>query len=125
MADPMELEEAILNIITGVRVDDWVPFTMGQLRNRLHDVKVSLGMSSEVEVVDCICSLEAESLVVARKYNGGSGVPFARSQSAEDQYRHQFFWIGSFEPKITHAGRKAIAQKVNEAKGVGNIGRAA
>jgi diguanylate cyclase (GGDEF)-like protein len=111
MVDPTQLEKAILSIIAGLRIDDWVPFTIGELRNRLLDLKPALGVPSEGEIVECICSLEAESHTAARKFNGRSPVPFVKAQSADDYYRHQFFWIGSFELKITHDGRKAIAQK--------------
>src|SRR5580698_2740769 len=111
MIDPIQLEETILNIIAGIRVDDWVSFTMGQLRNRLQDVSVTLATSSDSEIADCVCSLEARSLIAARKINGGSAAPFERTRSSEDHYRHPFFLIGPFELKTTHEARKLVAQR--------------
>ncbi len=111
MVDPIDLEKAILGAITGVRVDDWVQFTMGLLRARLNEFDGTLVKASDAEIVDCICSLEAESLIATRKNDGGRVFPFARAQAEEDRYRHQFFWIGSFELKATHEGRKKVALK--------------
>jgi diguanylate cyclase (GGDEF)-like protein len=111
MVNPVYLEEAILNVIIGVSLDNWVQFTMGSLRNRLNEFDVALVNTSDGEIIDCICSLEKESLIVTRKSDGGNNSPFARAQAEEDRYRHQFFWIGSFELKITHEGRKVVAQK--------------
>lgn len=104
--DPAHLEKAILTVITGISRDDWAQFTMGSLRARLNECDVALVKASDGEIVDCICSLEKSSLIAARKTI--STYPFTRAQAEEERYRHQFFWIGSFELKITHEGRKVL-----------------
>jgi diguanylate cyclase (GGDEF)-like protein len=104
--DPVHLEKAVLTVITGVSLDGWVQFNMGSLRARLDEFDVALVKASDGEIVDCICSLEKSSLIATRKTI--STYPFARAQAEEDRYRHQFFWIGSFELKVTHEGRKAL-----------------
>ena len=108
MIDPTRLEKAILNIVV-VRVDDWVQLTMGTLRNRLSDTRKDLNSATDGEIVDCICSLESRSLIGIRKFENASYSPFTRSRAMEELYRGQFFWIGSFDLKTTHEGRKAIA----------------
>ncbi len=118
MVDPIQLEEAILGIITSFSVDDWVSFTIGQMRNRLQEANTTLGTFSDGEVVDCICSLEGAVLIAARKFSGSTMIPFTRNRSSEDYYRHQFFSIGSFQLKITHEGRKVLMRKEAQSKEV-------
>src|SRR5271170_1775901 len=101
MSEPTQLEHAILSIITGLRVDDFVQLTLGALRNRLTDVRTNLGLATDGEMVDCICSLEAQSLIAIRKFDNATYCPFARVRAMEEHYRVQFFWIGSFELKST------------------------
>jgi diguanylate cyclase (GGDEF)-like protein len=112
MVDPLQLEKTILRIITGLKIDDWVQLTLGTLRNRLSDIRTDLGLATEGEMVDCVSSLEARSLITIRKFDNLTYVPFARPRAMEEQYRVQFFWIGSFELKSTHEGRKVIAEPV-------------
>jgi diguanylate cyclase (GGDEF)-like protein len=114
--DPVHLETAIFSIVVGLRTDDWVQLTLGMLRNRLSDVRTNLGLATDGEIVDCICSLETQSLIAIRKFENMSYIPFAESRAMDDQYRVQFFWIGSFDLKITHEGRKLLASR--EAKAV-------
>jgi diguanylate cyclase (GGDEF)-like protein len=118
MLDPTQLENAILRIINDVSPDNWLPLTLGTLRNRLSEVRTDLGLAKEAVVVDCICSLEARSLIGIRKSENLTNVPFARTRVIEDPYRIQFFWHSSFELKITHEGRKFIAQKESQPKEV-------
>jgi diguanylate cyclase (GGDEF)-like protein len=112
MADPTQLENAILRIIRGLKVDDWVQLTLGTLRNRLSDVRTDLGSATDAEMVDCMYSLEARDLIAIRKSVNLTYVPFARPRAMEEMYRIQFFWHGSFELKITHEGKKVIAEPV-------------
>lgn len=116
MTDPTRLEKAILNIVVGLSVDDWVSLTMGTLRNRLSDILTDANLTTSREIVACICSLESRSLIGLRKCENASYSPFTRARAMEEQYCVQFFWIGPFELKITHEGRTAIA--VTETKPV-------
>jgi serine/threonine protein kinase len=111
MADPTQLENAILRTIEKLRADDWVEFTLGTLRNRLSDIETNLGLATEGEMVGCICSLEAKSLIDVHKFTDARFVPLLREKSSDDHYRVQFFGIGSFELRISHEGRKVIAEK--------------
>lgn len=114
--DPVHLEIAILDIVVGLRIDEWVQLTLGTLRNRLSDIRTDLGLATDAEIVDCVCSLEAQSLIAIRKFENLSYSPFARARAMEEPYRVQFFWIGSFDLKTTHEGRKVLAAR--EAKPV-------
>jgi diguanylate cyclase (GGDEF)-like protein len=106
MVDPTRLEKAILDIVVGLRIDEWVQLTLGTVRNRLSDMRTDLGVVADGEIVDCICSLEARSLIGVRKFESASYSPFVRARAMEEAYRVQFFWIGSFDLKSTHEGRK-------------------
>ena len=106
--DPVHLEKAIMTVTMGVSRDSWAQFTMVSLRARLKEFDVTLVKASDTEIVDCICSLEENGLIVTRKNDPSSTYPFTRAQAKEDRYRHQFFWIGSFELKTTHDGRKML-----------------
>lgn len=108
MINPVHLEKAILTVITGVSRDDWAQFTMGSLRARLNEFDGALVTASDNEVVDCIRSLEKNGLIVTRK--NVPTFPFAQAEAEEERYKHQFFWIGSFELKITHEGRKLLGR---------------
>jgi diguanylate cyclase (GGDEF)-like protein len=117
--DPVHLEKAIMTVITGVSRNDWAQFTMGSLRARLNEFDVTLVKASDGEIVDCIGSLEKNGLIATRKNDPSSTYPFAQAQAEEDRYRHQFFWIGSFELKITHEGRKVLGHiEVNVADNI-------
>jgi diguanylate cyclase (GGDEF)-like protein len=106
MVDANNLEKAILEVTLRAARDDWAPFSMGDLQNRLREFDSALGTSSGGEIADCICSLETRSLISARKPRGATFDPFTRT--SDDQYRSQFFYIGSFGLKITHEGRKML-----------------
>ena len=108
MVDANSLEKAILGVILRVSRDDWASFSMGDLHNRLRECEGAVGTSSGGEIVDCLCSLEARSLITARKPQGATFVAFTRTMAADEQYRAQFFYNGSFGLKITHEGRKMI-----------------
>lgn len=113
MTDPVRLEKAILKILSSARSDDWVSFTMGDMLSRLAQPDILLTGVSPSEIMECIASLESRQLLIARKYRGSQYESFPRSARGNDFYMNQFFGIGSFELKLTHEGRKAIANNAS------------
>jgi hypothetical protein len=108
MVDPSQLEKAVLDIVVGLQTDEWVQLTLGTLRNRISDRGTDLGLGKDGEIVDCICSLKAHSLIAIRKFEKATYSSFVEDRAMEEPYRLQFFWSGSFDLKITHEGRKAL-----------------
>ena len=110
MVNPSSVEVALLTVVSRARAGNWLPFSFGDLRNRLKEADPPLDSVSDSEMVECILFFEARFLLEIRKYLNLTYHPFDRSASSIDHYLNQFFGIGTFELKLTHEGRKVIAQ---------------
>jgi diguanylate cyclase (GGDEF)-like protein len=113
--DAFELETTTLKILDGLRAVEWVPFTMGNMRTRLRETNEPLGNASDLEMVDCIRALEEDGYIEVQKFVDLQAVPFNRSQATQSHYRVQFFGIGDFQLRITHKGRKSLAERMRVA----------
>lgn len=126
---PRDLEFALLKAIANAKSDEWLPLSIGVLRNRIRDVDSAAANETINRYIDAIASLGAENVLLIRKgEDGGRPVPFDSQKQNDDGYTSNFFARGDFEPKLTHEGRKRLAEAPTQAATAGwaaNSGRGA
>lgn len=111
-----DLEVALLRAIANARSDEWLPLSIGGLRNRLRDVDSAAANETINRYVDAIASLGSENVLLIRKRaDGGRPVPFDFQRQNDDGYTSNFFARGDFELKLTHEGRKRVAEASTQA----------
>lgn len=116
MTSPKDLEVALLRAIANARSDEWLPLSIGGLRNRLRDVDSAAANESINKYIDVIASLGSENILLIRKReDGGRPVPFDFQRQNDDGYTGNFFARGDFELKLTHEGRKRLAEAPTQA----------
>src|SRR2546427_3283021 len=103
MTNPWDLEVALLRAIANARGDEWLPLSIGGLRNRIRDVDSAAANETINRYVDAIASLGMENVLLIRKReDGGRPVPFDFQRQNDDGYTNNFFARGDFEVKLTH-----------------------
>lgn len=116
MTNPRDLEVALLRAIANARSDEWLPLSIGGLRNRLRDVDSAAANETINRYIDAIASLGSENVLLIRKReDGGRPVPFDFQRQNDDGYTSNFFARGDFELKLTHEGRKRLAEAPTQA----------
>jgi hypothetical protein len=105
------LELAILTAVVRVRNDEWLPCSLGDLRNRLREVEPDAGNASVNSIAEAAISLNQEGhLLLGKREDGGSRLPFDLQKQFDEGYISNFFCRGSFELKLTHQGRKLLEE---------------
>jgi hypothetical protein len=105
------LELAILTAVARVRNDDWLPCSLGELRNRLREVNPDAGNASINSISEAAISLNQEShLLLGKRGDGVRRHPFDLQKQFDEGYISNFFCRGSFELKLTHQGRKHLEE---------------
>src|SRR5579871_1761780 len=108
----LNLEFAILTAIARVRNDEWLPCSLGDLRNRLREVEPDAGNASVNSIAEAAISLNQEGhLLLGKREDGGRRLPFDLQKQFDEGYISNFFCRGSFEFKLTHEGRKHLEER--------------
>ena len=111
MTNPADLEITLLKAIANARSDDWLPLSIGGLRNRMREFDGAAADETINRFIDAIASLGVENVLLIRKRaEGGRPVPFDFQRQNDDGYTDAFFARGDFELKLTHEGRKRITE---------------
>jgi hypothetical protein len=106
------LELAILTAVVRVRNDEWLPCSLGDLRNRLREVEPDAGNASVNSIAEAAISLNQEGhLLLGKREDGGRRLPFDLQKQFDEGYISNFFCRGSFELKLTHQGRKLLEER--------------
>ena len=106
------LELAILTAVVRVRNDEWLPCSLGDLRNRLREVNPDAGNASINSIAEAAISLNQEGhLLLGKREDGVSRLPFDLQKQFDEGYISNFFCRGSFELKLTHQGRKLLEER--------------
>jgi pyrimidine deaminase RibD-like protein len=109
---PERLEVAILEAIARAKLDDWLPCSIGDLRNRLREIEPEAANASINSIAEAIISLAQEgALLVGKQEHGGKRLPFDFQKQLDSGYISNFFARDSFDLKLTHQGRKRIARE--------------
>jgi hypothetical protein len=110
------LELAILTAVVRVRNDEWLPCSLGDLRNRLREVEADAGNASVNSIAEAAISLNQEGhLLLGKREDGGRRLPFDLQKQFDEGYISNFFCRGSFELKLTHQGRKYLEERDEKA----------
>lgn len=112
MVNPEHLERLVLEAVAKVGRDAWVPFSVGELRNRVAEADKQAGDASPTELVETVIALEAGNQLSIQKWQGSPAilVPYDRASSQREIDGSAFFFRGSFELRLTHDGRKTLGQ---------------
>jgi hypothetical protein len=87
MTNPKDTEVALIRAIAKARSDEWLPLSIGGLRNRLRDVDNAAANESINRYIDAISSLGLENVLLIRKReDGGRPVPFDFQRQNDDGY---------------------------------------
>jgi hypothetical protein len=104
-----DLELAILTAVDRVRDDEWLPCSLGDLRNRLREVNPDAGNASVNSISGAAISMNQEGHLLLGKWEDGiRRLPFDLRRQLDEGYVSNFFCRGSFELKVTHQGRKHL-----------------
>jgi len=105
------LELAILRAVARVRDDEWLPCSLGDLRNGLREVNPEAGNASFNSIAEAAISLNHEGhLLLGKREHGVRRLPFDLQRQLDEVYISNFFGRGSFELKLTHQGRKYLEE---------------
>lgn len=106
------LELAILTAVARVRNDEWLPCSLGDLRNRLREVDPDAGNASINSIAEAAISLNQEGhLLLGKREDGVRRLPFDLQKQFDEGYISNFFCQGTFELKLTHQGRKHLEER--------------
>jgi hypothetical protein len=106
-----DLEWAILKAVARVRNDEWLPCSLGDLRNRVREVDADAGNASFNSMAEAAISLNQEGhLQLGKREDGIRRLPFDLQKQFDEGYISNFFGRGSFELKMTHQGRKYLEE---------------
>jgi len=106
------LELAILTAVARVRNDEWLPCSLGDLRNRLREVNGDAGNASINSIAEAAISLNQEGhLLLGKREDGVRRLPFDLQKQFDEGYISNFFCRGGFELKLTHQGRKHLEER--------------
>jgi hypothetical protein len=106
------LELAILTAVARVRNDEWLPCSLGDLRNRLREANPDAGNASINSISEAAISLNQEGhLLLGKREDGVRRLPFDLQKQFDEGYISNFFCRGSFELKVTHQGRKHLEER--------------
>lgn len=117
MVGPTRLEKLVLNAIAGVGRSEWVPLSVGELRNRIGEFDAEARGTSLAELEEAVMALESNCLISIRKVQGLPAivVPYDGARSQDETYRSHYFGRGAFELKMTHEGRKTMEENAASA----------
>src|SRR5713226_8900264 len=106
MVNPEHLERLVLEGVAKVSRAAWVPFSLGELRNRVVEADKQAADASSTELVETVVALEAGNQLSIQKWQGSPAilVPYDRVSSQRESYISAFFLRGSFELRLTHDG---------------------
>src|ERR1700732_1205987 len=106
------LELAILTAVARVHNDEWLPCSLGDLRNRLREVNADAGNASINSIAEAAISLNQEGhLLLGKREDGVRRLPFDLQKQFDEGYISNFFCRGGFELKLTHQGRKHLEER--------------
>jgi hypothetical protein len=105
-----QLESAILDAISRVRTDGWVPCSIENLRNRMEEIDTDAANASISNITEAIISLAQEGhLLVGKREDGGKRILLDSQKRLDEGYVTNFFALGTFELKLSHQGRERVA----------------
>jgi serine/threonine protein kinase len=107
---PLQLEEAILRAVAAVWNDEWVQCSFGDLRNRIAAINAQAANENINVIIDALVALGVQGQLDLGKFGGRQRLAFDFDRQKDSKYLNQFFGVGSFDLKLTHTGRKRIAQ---------------
>jgi hypothetical protein len=114
------LELAILTAVARGRNDEWLPCSLGDLRNRLREVDPDAGNTSMNSIAEAAISLNQKChLLLGKREDGVRRLPFDLQKQFDEGYISNFFCRGSFELKITHQGRRHLEESEQSGAGTG------
>ena len=106
-----DLEGSILKAIARVRSDDWLPCSLGDLRNRMREFDADAGNASINSIAEAAISLNQDGhMLLGKRDDGGRRSAFDVQKQFDEGYISNFFGRGSFELKLTHQGRKQMEE---------------
>jgi serine/threonine protein kinase len=109
---PLRLEESILRSIAMVQDGRWLQCSFGDLRNRISEIDAQAAHENDALIIDALVSLGAEEHLELSKIEADQRIRFDFQQQRDSKYLSQFFMVYPFDLKLTHSGRKRIAQKI-------------
>jgi hypothetical protein len=105
------IELAILTAVARVRGDEWLPWSLGVLQNRLREVDPDTANASGKSIAEAAIYLNQEShLLLGKREDGARRVLFDLQKQLDEGYVANFFYRGGFELKLTHQGRKHLEE---------------
>jgi serine/threonine protein kinase len=107
---PLQLEEAILRAVSARRNDDWVQYSIGDLKNHIADVDARTANESINVIIDALVALGVQGYLEFGKFEAEQRLAFDFVRQRDSRYLNQFFAIRPFDLRLTHEGRKRIAQ---------------
>jgi serine/threonine protein kinase len=107
---PSQVEEAILRAVAAVRVDEWVQYSFGDLRNRLSEVDARVGNENINLIIDALVALGVQGYLELGKFEAEQRLAFDFNRQRDGRYLNQFFAVNPFDLRLTHEGRKRITQ---------------
>lgn len=111
MIKPERLEWALLRAVANASTDDWVPLSLGELRNRLKDVDPDVATEKINVIADAFMSLGAAQALLMRKHEAGGRPQQVDFQRQNDEgYTSNFFSRDHFEVKLMHEGRRRVTE---------------
>ena len=94
---PEALESAILNAVARATADDWLPCSVGELRNRMREIDSDAANATINSIAEAILSLAQDNtLLVGKREDGGKRLPFDFQRQLDQGYVSNFFGRGSF-----------------------------
>jgi len=107
---PLKIEEAILRAVAAVRIDEWVQYSFGDLRNRLSAVDEQVANENSNVIIEALVALGVQRYLELGKFESKQRLAFDFNRQQDRKYLNQFFAVNPFDLRLTHEGRKRIAQ---------------
>lgn len=115
MIDPKRLENAILVAVAQTRSDDWLPCTIGDLRNRMLPIDAEAANAEVNGLVGAIGALATKQLLLLRKWTDSPGaIAFDVLRQHDEKYIYLFFSRGGFELKLTQSGKSRAFESASK-----------
>jgi hypothetical protein len=116
---PLQLEEAILRAAAAVRNGEWVQYSFGDLRNRIAEMDTQAANENINVIIDALVALGVQGYLELVKVEARQRLAFDFDRQRDGKYLSQFFAVGPFDLKLTHNGRKRVAQAKGSISGGG------
>lgn len=113
--NPQRLELCILDTAARIGTDQWLPSSIAEFRNRIATIAAAAANTPREEIEQAIIFLATKGYLLVRKWKDSVGWQSFDFQNQHDEtYVGAFFYQDEFQLKVTHEGRRHLADDASE-----------